>query len=120
MPRIVADLCAARPIHLAIIEGIRTMRGGEGPWINGELGVVDPGVLIAGTNPVCTDAVGMAVMGYDPMADRGALPFQRCDNTLRLGEEHGIGTRDLKQIEVAGEPISKVRFPHFGVVHRWA
>ncbi len=31
--------------------------------------VVKPGVLMAGLNPVCTDAVATAVMGYNPRAD---------------------------------------------------
>ncbi len=35
MPRIVTELCAARPIHIALIDGIETMAGGEGPWIRG-------------------------------------------------------------------------------------
>ena len=33
VPRVVADLVAARPVHLAIIDGIQTISGGEGPWI---------------------------------------------------------------------------------------
>src|SRR5213075_2262014 len=102
VPRTVADLVSARPIHLAIIEGIKTMTGGEGPWIRGELRGVAPGVIVAGTNPVNTDAVAMAVMGFDPMAVRGDPPFERCDSTLQLAEAAGVGTRDLKQIEVAG------------------
>src|SRR5438045_5928200 len=32
VPRIIADICAARPIHLSIIDGITSMSGGEGPW----------------------------------------------------------------------------------------
>jgi uncharacterized protein (DUF362 family) len=110
VPRIVADLVAARPIHLAVIDGIETVTGGEGPWIEG-LRLVHPGVLIAGTNPVTTDAVAAAVMGYDPTAGRGTPPFRRCDNTLRLAEGLGIGTTDLKRIEVRGLPIAQVRFP---------
>jgi hypothetical protein len=49
-------------------------------------------------------------MGYDPMADRGTAPFQTSDNTMRLGEELGIGTRDLKRIEVRGLSIEEGRF----------
>jgi uncharacterized protein (DUF362 family) len=109
VPRIVADILAARPIHLGIIDGIATMNGAEGPW-GGKGKAVHPGVLIVGTNPVCTDAVGAAVMGFDPMADRGVVPFERCDNTLRLAEELGVGTRDLKRIEVAGVPIKDALF----------
>lgn len=109
VPRIVADLAAARPIHLAIIDGIRTMAGGEGPWVRGSR-PVSPGVLVAGTNAVTTDAVATAIMGFDPMADRGTAPFETCDSTLRLAEEHGVGTRDLKRIEVLGTPVRDARF----------
>lgn len=108
VPRIVADLCAARPIHLSIVEGIYSMYGGEGPWNRG-IGIIKPGVIFAGTNPVNTDAVGAALMGFDPMAMRGTPPFETCDNTLALAEQHGIGTRDLSRIEVVGVPIAQAR-----------
>ena len=106
VPRIVADLAAARPVDLAIIDGIESVAGGEGPWIEG-LRVVKPGVLIAGTNAVCTDAVATAVMGYDPRAARGTAPFRTCDNTLRLAEAHGVGSTDLGRIEVVGTPLAQ-------------
>ncbi len=114
VPRAVVDLVAARPIDLAIVEGIHTMTGGEGPWVR-EATVVSPGVIVAGTNPVTTDAVCMAVMNFDPMADRGTPPFETCDSTLRLAEEAGIGTRDLKRIEVVGGAIEQVRFDFAGI-----
>jgi uncharacterized protein (DUF362 family) len=110
VPRTVADLVAARPIHLAIIDGIQTINRGEGCWIPGAA-PISPGVLIAGTNPVTTDAVGTSIMGFDPMADRGKAPFETCDSTLRLAEELGVGTRDLRRIEVVGAQIADVRFP---------
>jgi uncharacterized protein (DUF362 family) len=109
VPAIVADLVAARPIDLAIIDGIRTQTKGETPGVEGAIPVA-PGVLIAGTNCVSTDAVGAAVMGFDPMADRGRTPFELCDSTLRLAEELGVGSRDLSRIEVLGTPIAQVRF----------
>jgi uncharacterized protein (DUF362 family) len=109
VPRVVADLVAARPVHLAIIDGIYSMAGGEGPWVTGTR-PVHPGLLIAGLNCVSTDAVAMALMGFDPMADRGTAPFETSDNTLRLAEHLGVGTRDLRQIEVVGTPISRARF----------
>lgn len=110
VPRIVADLVAARPIDLAIVDGIESMSGGEGPWIRNRLARVSPGMLIVGTNPVNVDAVGTALMGFDPMADRGTAPFEKCDSTLRLAEEHGVGTRDLKRIEVVGGDLSRLKF----------
>jgi uncharacterized protein (DUF362 family) len=108
IPRIVADVVTARPIHLAIIDGIETMAGGEGPWIRG-VRPIKPGLLIAGRNPVTTDAVATALMGFDPMADRGTPPFENRDSTLRLAEENGVGTRNLNRIEVIGPKIADVR-----------
>jgi uncharacterized protein (DUF362 family) len=110
MPRIVADLAVARPIDIALIDGIETIAGGEGPWIKG-LRSVQPGVLIAGTNANTTDSVAAAVMGYDPRAPKGSGPFMKCDNTLRLAEANGVGTTDLKNIEVRGISIREALFP---------
>jgi uncharacterized protein (DUF362 family) len=112
VPRITADLVASRPIHLAVIDGICTMTGGElpNPGKNTIHQAVHPGVLVAGMNCVCTDAVATAVMGLDPMADRGAPPFEKCDSTLRLAESLGVGTRDLRRIEVVGTPIERARY----------
>jgi uncharacterized protein (DUF362 family) len=107
--RIVADLAVARPIHLAIIDGVETVAGGEGPWV-GKLRPIKPGILIAGTNPVCTDSVAAAAMGYNPRASRGTAPFTNCENTLMLTEAHGVGSTDLRRIEVRGVPIEKAMF----------
>jgi uncharacterized protein (DUF362 family) len=115
VPRTVVDLASARPIHLAIVEGIKTMTGGEGPWIREELLLVAPGVIVAGTNPVTTDAVCMGLMGFDPMADRGTPPFETCDSTLKLAEDAGLGTRDLKRVEVIGVPIAQAVFDFAGI-----
>jgi uncharacterized protein (DUF362 family) len=109
VPHIVADLVAARPIHLAIIDGVQTIAGGEGPWIRG-VRTVQPGVLVAGLNPVCTDAVSAAIMGYNPRAARGTAPFQKCDNILTLAEAHGVGTTDLKRIDVRGVAIDQAMY----------
>jgi hypothetical protein len=109
MPRIVSDLVSMRPIDIALIDGIETMAGGEGPWIKG-VSIVKPGVLVAGTNPVNTDTVATAVMGYDPRGDWGKPPFTMCDNTLKLAEALGVGSADLKKIEVRGVPIQDAVF----------
>lgn len=112
IPRIIADECAARPVELAIIDGITAMSGGEGPWSpNPQL--TTPGILIAGLNPVSADAVGVAVMGYaDPRATRGTPPFQNCDNHLLLAEEVGLGLADLSRIDVRGMTIAQARYPY--------
>ena len=109
MPRITADLNAARPIDIAFIDGVDSVAGGEGPWIKG-LRLVHPGVLILGANGVTTDTVGTAVMGYDPRAGRGTAPFRSCDNTLKLAEAIGVGSADLSRIDVRGVSIAQARY----------
>jgi uncharacterized protein (DUF362 family) len=113
VPRIVADVCAARPIHLAVIDGITSISGGEGPWCGDGIKFTSPGLLIAGLNPVSTDAVGTAAMGYaEPRAARGTKPFHFCDNHLLLAEQAGLGSADLAQIDIRGLSIDKARYPY--------
>jgi uncharacterized protein (DUF362 family) len=115
IPRVTVDLAAARPIHLAIIDGIETQTSAEGVATGAapvrKIHMVKPGILVAGLNPVCTDAVAAALMGFDPSADRGTAPFEKCDSTLRLADEAGIGTRDLNKIEIVGGPLRSLAFP---------
>jgi uncharacterized protein (DUF362 family) len=112
VPRVAVDQVGIRPIDLAIVDGVETVRGGEGPWLPG-LERMTPGVIIVGRNPVCVDTVGMAVMSYDPKADRGTSPFIRGDNSLKLAEAVGIGSTDLNKIEVIGLSISDAKL-NFG------
>ena len=103
---------------MAIIDGIRTATGAETNYGSRPQAAVNPGVLIAGTNTVATDAVAMSVMGFDPLADRGTPPFANCDSMLRFGEELGVGRRDLSRNEVAGVPIAQARFDFNAVRER--
>ena len=63
-----------------------------------------------------TDAVCLAIMGYDPMSDCGTAPFilsprqGPIENMLRLADDAGVGSRDLKRIEVVGTPIKDALF----------
>ena len=57
-----------------------------------------------------TDTVGTAVMGYDPRAPKGVAPFLKCDNTLLLAEGLGLGSADLKKIEVRGIAIEAAKY----------
>jgi uncharacterized protein (DUF362 family) len=109
MPRISVEVVAARPVDIAFVDGIETIQAGEGPWVKG-IAHVKPGVLLMGSNMVTTDTVATAVMGYDPRAVKGIAPFQKCDNMLLIAEKFGLGTADLKQIEVIGESIISSRF----------
>ena len=109
VPRLTIDTLGMRPIHLAIIDGIETISGGEGPW-NNPLTVQKPGVLLAGCNAVCTDAIAMAVMGYDPMAKPSTETFQG-DNHIAMGAALGLGTNNPKDIEILGLPLKEALHP---------
>jgi uncharacterized protein (DUF362 family) len=109
VPRVVLDLSQARPIHLALIDGVITGEGGAGPWDAG-LAQVRPGVLLAGRDAVATDAVAAAVMGFDPAAPSGSMPFVHADNHLALAHELGLGTNVLDEIGIAGPAIRDVLY----------
>jgi len=110
VPRAVVDIVRARPIDLCIIDGIVTMYGGEGAWHNTRLGIAVPGLIIAGKNAVCTDAVAAAIMGYDPQAPDGTKPFVNGSNMLRLAAESGLGTNHISDIDVIGLSIPEARY----------
>jgi uncharacterized protein (DUF362 family) len=108
LPRVILDLNRARPIHLALIDGVKTAEGGDAP--RGSFNPVQPGVLIAGKDPVAADAVATAAMGFDPTVESFNVPFIRCDNYLNIAHELGLGTNRLQEIEVVGASIDDVRY----------
>ena len=107
VPNIIADLNKARPIHLSVIDGILTTEGGEGPWITG-LTPIKPNVLFAGKDPVATDAVATAAMGFDPEADYPNEPFVHGVNHLNIAAKMGMGTNNLDEIKVVGPAIQDI------------
>jgi len=110
VPRTIVDENLARPVHLAIVDGITTIHGGEG-WWNAGIGPIDPGVIVAGFSALSTDAVAAAVMGFDPRAPHYTAPFETRENHILLAEQAGLGTADLGRIEVRGLRIADVRTP---------
>jgi len=90
----IADLASVVKPSVTVIDGIIA---GEGHETRGKPVKMD--LVIAGTDPVAVDAVGAAVMGVSPETVKH----------LRHAEEKGLGTCDLNQIEVVGEPIENVR-----------
>jgi uncharacterized protein (DUF362 family) len=109
VPRITADIYGARPADLCVVEGVRSIRGGEGHWNKG-VSANNPELLIVGRNGICTDAVCTAAMGFDPKAKSGQTPFPG-DNHLALLSSVGIGTNDLNNIEVVGLPLKDAVYP---------
>jgi uncharacterized protein (DUF362 family) len=132
LPRVLADIVGARPVDLAIADGIISMVGGEGPWVLGSK-PCHPGILVVGRNIVNTDSVAAATMGYNPRAGRHEAPyrvyknpkdhppeqlqpgdetFQYADNMMLLAEAAGLGSADLTKIDVRGVPIKEAMFDY--------
>lgn len=103
LPRSVCDLNMARPVHLAVIDGIKNATGGEGPW-NPTFVPAEYDLLIAGKDPVATDSIASLAMGNDPEAEQLTLPNGgACDNHLWLANQKGMGTNLLEEIELLGD-----------------
>jgi len=90
----IVDLASVIKPSVAVVDGIIA---GEGHETSGN--PVEMNLVIAGTDPVAVDAVGAAVMGILPTDVKH----------LRLAEKKGLGTCNLEQITVLGEPIEKVK-----------
>ncbi len=112
VPTTIVDLGAARPVDIAIIDAVSAVTGGESRYSAGPLmRVVRPGVLIAGRNAVSVDAVGTAIMGFDPLATRTGV-FAGCENHLMLADQRGLGTADPARIEIRGVGLADARCPY--------
>lgn len=109
VPRTTADISRARPIDLVVVDGIETVAGGEGPW-QPEVRVVEPKLLLVGRNVACADAVGSAVMGFDPTTPHLEDPFPG-ENHLELLASAGVGTNDPARIDVRGLSVKQALCP---------
>ena len=118
VPRTIVDENLARPVHLAIVDGITTIRGGEG-WWNAGVSPIAPGVIVAGFNALSTDAVGAAVMGFDARAPHYTAPFETRENHFLIAEQAGLGTADVNRIEVRGLRIADARTPFRSSSRPW-
>ena len=113
LPRSICDLNAARPVHFAVVDGIKNARGGEGVW-NPNFVPSESHVLFAGKEPVATDSIGAYLMGLDCEAEKFQLPGDNgygdteCDNYLALLHTKGIGTNQLNEINVVGDGKSLI------------
>ena len=108
LPRSICDLNFARPVHLAVIDGMKNARGGEGVW-NPTFQIAQDHVMLAGKNPVATDSIMAYLMGINPQATSIPLPDGgHCDNYLELLHQKGMGTNQMNEIEVVGDGASLV------------
>ncbi len=90
----IADLASLLPPRLTVIDGIVA---GEGHETRGR--PLPMNIVIAGVDPVATDAVGATVMGIQPSTVQH----------LRYAAQKQLGTLDLAAIKVLGEPIARVQ-----------
>ncbi len=103
LPRSICDLNRARPVNLAVVDGIMNARGGEGVW-NSTFVPHEDHVLLAGKNPIATDSIAAYIMGNDPEAEKLNLPDKtQCDNYLYLLNQLGEPTNQMNEIEVVGD-----------------
>jgi len=110
VPRFIVDLNAAFPIDLVVIDAISTIQAAEGWWLGSMVRVTRPGLLIAGRNPVCTDAVAAAAMGFDPSAPDRSWPFVNGTNYLNLARRRGLGENRISEIDIVGVDLERARF----------
>lgn len=109
VPRFIVDLTAAFPVQLVVIDAVSTIQAAEGWWLGSMVTLTRPGLLIAGLNPVCTDAVAAAVMGFDPEAPDRQWPFVNGTNYLALARHRGLGENRISELDVAGLDLARAR-----------
>jgi len=95
LSEVLFDLNTLFKPHLCVIDGIVGMDG-RGPT-DGFPKTMD--ILLFGRNPVAVDAVLCHIMEIDPFE----VPY------LRYAFENGLGEIRLENIDLAGEPLEKVR-----------
>jgi len=106
LSRVLVDLAAYFRPELCVVDGIMTANHGE--W---EGTPVETGVLLAGDNCVSTDAVGMQVMGFNPLGDYPDHPHWYRRNCVLLAHLAGLGSADPARITVEGDEPAAVRRP---------
>ena len=94
------DMVRANRMGLTVIDATTAMQG-QGPSTRGGGKLVEMNLIIAGTNPLATDMVAAAVMGFAP---------EEID-TFHWAWKAGMGPRSLEEITIAGLPIASVRRP---------
>jgi len=95
MDKVIHDINSVLPPHVVIIDGFVGMEG-KGP-VHGR--PVKMNTVIAGTDPVATDATAAAIMGFDPNEI----------NHIIWSHKSGIG--NLDDIEIVGSKIEDIIRP---------
>ena len=89
------DLFSYHPADYSVIEGFWSTEGNGPQWGDN----IKHNVVVATSDPVAADAVGSAVMGFNPTDI----------DYLYYAAQKGFGTFNLSEIEIVGNPIEKVK-----------
>ena len=97
MASMVVDMVRANKLGLVVIDASTAMQG-QGPSVHqgGQLARMD--LIIAGTNPLATDMVGAAAMGFQPEEI----------STFAWAWKAGMAPISIDEIEIRGEKIADV------------
>lgn len=106
LPRVVLDIARWLRPCLNVVDGI--VAASKSEWGGDAL---RPEVLLAGTDIVATDSVGVRVMGFSPEGDYPHQPFLYRRNVLRLAEQAGLGPIQCEKIEILGPTPDEVCTP---------
>jgi len=102
----IVDMVRANKLGLTVVDGSMAMEG-NGPSV-GPVFKMD--VIVAGTNPLATDMVAAALMGFEPRE----VP------TFAWANKAGMTPESLDEIEIRGEPLADIRRPFARPqVYRW-
>jgi len=97
------DVCLATPVHIAVIDALTVMHMvtplRQFTFTPDSVQVDELNLFIGGTDMVAVDAVGSAVMGFNP---------EKIVH-LNMAAEKGLGTNRLEDITIIGKPIEEVR-----------
>ena len=101
LPRILVDIIGARPVDLAINDGIITTVGGEGPWVLGAK-PIHPGILVVGQELREHRRGHLATMGYNPRAGRNEAPYR----VYKGPDQPSPGTADSARRDSSSTPTT--------------
>lgn len=104
LPRVLCDLASLFSPAICVVDGI--VGGNYFEWGSDP---VTSEFLVAGDNAVATDAVAARIMGVDPEARMGTLPFLRAENHIQLAADLGLGSNRLGDIDLSGTIPSQPR-----------
>jgi uncharacterized protein (DUF362 family) len=98
LDQFLVDIIKIRKPDLTVIDGLRALQGYDHHVTMEDL--VETNLLVCGKEDVATDAVGAAVMGFDPCQEI---------THIRLAYMEKVGVADLEKIEVKGHSIQEVK-----------